>query len=71
MGFVTALLVTVGATVLYEKAQLRSLELAIGCLAAALCGLLATLVLAPWPIQLLLLLGVLSSSMRANSDILS
>lgn len=62
MGFVTALLMAVGATFLYEKAQLRSVEVAVGCLAIALFGLVGALVLAPWPIQLLLLLGILGSS---------
>ncbi|MFM7428037.1 MAG: hypothetical protein ACKO7W_24065 [Elainella sp.] len=63
MGFVTALLMTVGATFLYEKTQLRSVEVAVGCLALALLGLVVTLILAPWPIQLLLLLGILGSSL--------
>jgi hypothetical protein len=70
MGFVTALLMTIGATFLYEKAQLRSVEVAVGCLAVALCGLVAALVLAPWPVQLLLL-GILLASVRTGRDILS
>lgn len=68
MGFIAALGITLGAVFLYEKIQSWSVEVAIGCIAVALLSLVVTIVIAPWPIQLLLLLGVLfaSSSMQPN-----
>lgn len=68
MGFIAALSITLGAVVLYERAHNRSDEVAIGCVAVALLGLVISIVIAPWPIQLMMLLGVLlaSSSSQMN-----
>lgn len=58
MWFIAALL-TLGATYLYGKSGRTSDEIAIACIPIACCGLLITLVAAPWQIQLLLLAAIL------------
>jgi hypothetical protein len=68
MSFITALLISIGSALLYEKVQLRSLEVAVGCVAVALFSLIVAVVIAPWQIQLLLLLGIWLSSVWSKTD---
>lgn len=68
MSFITALLISIGSALLYEKVQLRSLEVAVGCVAVALFSLIVAVVIAPWQIQLLLLLGIWLSSVLSKTD---
>jgi hypothetical protein len=57
MGFVATLLIMTGAVLLYDRVQQISMEVAVGCIGVALVCLVAAIALAPWPIQLLLLMG--------------
>jgi hypothetical protein len=68
MGFVATLLIMVGAVLLYDRVQQISMEVAVGCMAVALLSLVIAIVLAPWPIQLLLLVGVLLSPSLVEAD---
>ncbi len=72
MWFVTSLLTVVGAAYFYEKSEKYSAEVAMLCVAIAVPGTVLTLIAAPWPIQLLLLLAVLFSyRFTKNNSLLS
>ncbi|MBF2050999.1 hypothetical protein [Leptolyngbya sp. 7M] len=71
MGFITALMIMLGSAFLYEKVQTRSVEVAVGCMAVALVSLVVAIVVAPWQIQLLMLLGILLSSAWIRVDLFS
>lgn len=61
MGFLSALILMLGAAFLYGKVQRASVEIAVGCVAVTLLSLVVAIVIAPWPIQMLILIGVLAS----------
>lgn len=69
MEFVAALMTMLGAVLLYEKVQRVSLEVAVGCLSVALLSLVLAIILAPWQIQLMLLLGIFLSSSLSKADL--
>lgn len=69
MGFVTALMVMFGSVFLYEKSQNISVEVAVGCIGIAILSLVIAIVLAPWQLQLLLLLGVVLSTSLIKTDL--
>ncbi len=68
MGFITAVIVTVTSALLYEHFQRTSMEIAVGCVVVTLISLTVAIVIAPWQIQGLLLLGVLLSPALVKSD---
>ena len=57
--FIPALLVSTCAVALYEKLEAISEEGAIACVAVGLVSILTTIVVAPWPFHLLMVLAVL------------
>lgn len=61
MWFIASLLTAIGAVYLYEKSEKLSAELAIACVAVALTSLILTLIAAPWPIQLAIVILALVS----------
>ncbi|MGJ3244971.1 MAG: hypothetical protein ACFE0J_18105 [Elainellaceae cyanobacterium] len=61
MWFIASLLTAIGAAYIYEKSENVSAELAIACVAVALIGSILTIISAPWPIQLVLLVLALFS----------
>lgn len=61
MWFVATLLIAIAAVSVYQKAERISEEVAIGCVAVAIACLFATLIAAPWPVQLVLLIVALGS----------
>ncbi|WP_339384579.1 hypothetical protein [Oscillatoria sp. FACHB-1407] len=52
---------SIGAAYLYEKCEKTRAEVAIACVPVAIISLLLALMVAPWQIQLLLLVGALAS----------
>ena len=56
--FIPALLVSTCAVALYEKLEAISEEGAIACVAVGLVSIITTIVVAPWPFHLLMVLGV-------------
>lgn len=70
MWFIAALF-TLGAAYIYGKAGRASDEIAITCIPVSFCGLLFTLISAPWQIQVLLLVGALVSYPFTKTKILN
>lgn len=62
MWFLASLFTTFGAAYAYRKVERFSAEIAIGCVAIGLIGVVSALIIAPWQIQLALLMGVVLSS---------
>jgi hypothetical protein len=60
MWFIASLVTTLGAAYAYQKSENFSAEIAMICVAIAIVSLFVTLIAAPWQIQLLLLLALLS-----------
>jgi hypothetical protein len=71
MWFIAALLIMLGSAFLYEKSQKMSVEIAVGCIAVTLVSLVIAIVVAPWQIQLMLLVGILLSSSWGKVDLFS
>jgi hypothetical protein len=71
MGFITTIIIFVGALFSYRQLHNISVELAVGCMVVALVSLVIAIVLAPWPIQLLMLLAVLLSPSLLEADFYS
>lgn len=69
--FIATLIIMLVALFLYGKVQSVSVEIAVGCVAVALLSLVVAIVVAPWQIQTLMLLGLLLSSSPIKIDILN
>lgn len=67
MWFIASFLTALGAAYVYEKYENRSVEIATACVAVALASIVLTLVAAPWPIQLLLVVLALFSYRFTNT----
>ncbi len=61
MWFIASLLTAVSAAYVYEKSEKSSAELAIACVAIVLASVMLTIIAAPWPIQLVILILALVS----------
>jgi hypothetical protein len=68
--FIATLVVMLVAIFLYGKVQNVSVEIAVGCIAVALLSLVIAIVIAPWQIQTLMLVGVLVSSSLMKVDMI-
>lgn len=62
MWFLASLVTTFSAVYTYQKVERSSAEVATICVALGLIGLVLSLIIAPWPIQLALVVGLLLSS---------
>ncbi len=62
MWFLASLVTTFSAVYTYRKVERSSAEVAIICVALGLIGVVLSLIIAPWPIQLVLVTGLLISS---------
>lgn len=71
MSFITAMIVMAVSALLYERFQRISLEVAVGCGVLTLISLTVAIVVAPWQIQGLLLIGVLLVPAFTKVDLLS
>lgn len=66
MWFLATLFTAVGAAFLYEKCERISTEIAVICVAVILASTIITLIAAPWPLQLGLLIVLLISRMMTT-----
>jgi hypothetical protein len=62
MWFLLSLVTAISAVYAYPKAERFSAEVAIACVAIGLIGAGLALIIAPWPIQGLLVLSAIASS---------
>lgn len=69
--FIATLVIMLLALFLYGKVQNVSVEIAVGCVAVAILSLVIAIVIAPWQIQTLMLLGVLLSSSLIKVDVIN
>jgi hypothetical protein len=68
MEFLTAIVVMCIATFLYQKVQKVSVEVAVGCISVTLISLIVAIVTAPWPVQMVMLVGLLASPTLTKVD---
>lgn len=69
--FIATLVIMLIALFLYGKVQSFSVEVAVGCVAVAILSLIIAIVVAPWQIQTLMLVGVLVSSSLSKLDVIN
>lgn len=69
MLFIASLVTSIGAVYLYEKCEKTRAEVAIACVPVALISIVLALVIAPWQIHLLLLVGALVSYNYTKSNL--
>jgi hypothetical protein len=69
--FIATLVIMLIALFLYGKVQSISVEVAVGCVAVAILSLIVAIVIAPWQIQTMMLVGVLLSSSLTKFDVLN
>lgn len=69
--FIATLVIMLVALFLYGKVQAVSVEIAVGCVAVALLSLVIAIVIAPWQIQTMMLVGVLVSSSLSKFDVIN
>jgi hypothetical protein len=69
--FIATLVIMLVALFLYRRAQSVCVEIAVGCFAVALLSLLVAIVIAPWQIHTILLVGVLLSSSLSKFDLIN
>jgi hypothetical protein len=70
MWFIAALCTAVGAAYVYEKSEKTFQTVAIACIPVVIGAGLLALIMAPWPLQLMLLIGILASDPLAKTDLL-
>ncbi|NJO80731.1 MAG: hypothetical protein HC827_21000 [Cyanobacteria bacterium RM1_2_2] len=69
--FIATLAIMLIALFLYEKAQSVCIEIAVGCFAVALLSLIIAIVIAPWQIHTVMLVGVLLASSLSKFDVIN
>lgn len=69
--FIPALLVATCAVALYEKLEAIWEEGAIACVAVGLVSIITTVVVAPWPFHLLMVLVVLALKFSSSNSLFS
>jgi hypothetical protein len=69
--FIATLFVMLVALFLYGKVHNVSVEIAVGCVAVAILSLVVAIVIAPWQIQTVMLVGVLLSSSLSKLDVIN